>query len=73
MASLWFITTVESSSELQQWKVMVILMYDSDGVILTHYLPPWQTILSITIHFGKQHATSFEKETATNSAEPTNL
>jgi hypothetical protein len=56
-------------------KVMVILLYDCDGVILTHTVPQWQTInvqyycsflehnLRLALRKKRRHLT----------AEPTNL
>jgi len=53
-------------------KVMVILVYDCDGVILTHTIPRQQTVnAQYYCSFLEQPATSFEKEAVTLSAEPT--
>ena len=52
---------------------MVILVYDCDGVILTHTVSRQQTVNAqyYCSFFGTQPATSFEKEATTPSAEPT--
>jgi hypothetical protein len=51
--------------------VMVILVYDCDGVIITHTVPQWQTVSAQYLCSYLEHNLSFEKEAATFSAEPT--